>query len=115
MNTYKYMKQHMIPEKTEEIKMDYELSFDQMEQIAGGTARKINTGTSDKAAIRSDPWIAKRNQIDALINGTIVKTINDELIFDPGSRRNFVKIRFINKYGDEAGGYVAASIVGLPR
>lgn len=92
-----------------------ELNLNEMEMVNGGVQRIVNTGTTDKAAIRSDPWKGKRNQIDALVNGTVVDTITDELVYDAGSGRNYVKIKFINKYGKEAEGWIAASIVGLKR
>ena len=75
-----------------------ELNLDQMEQVNGGTARMINTGMEKKAAIRRDPWIDKKN-----------------CYYDAASGRNFVQIKFTDKYGNEQTGYVAASIVGLPR
>ena len=92
-----------------------ELELDQMDQVSGGVQRVVNTGTTDKAAIRSDPWKGKQNQIDALVNGTVVDTITDELVYDAGSGRNYVKINFINKNGQPATGWIAASIIGLPR
>ena len=93
-----------------------ELNLDQMEQVNGGTARKINTGTADKAAIRRDPWIDKKNWMCSLKNGTMVDTLDDDkLYYDAASKRNFVQIKFTDKYGNEQTGYVAASIVGLPR
>ena len=93
-----------------------ELDLETMEQVTGGTTRIINTGTTDNAAIRRDPWIEKKNWMCSLKNGTTVETLNDDkLFFDPNSGRNFVQIKFTNKYGEEQTGYVAASLVGLPR
>jgi len=93
-----------------------ELNLDQMEQVSGGTTRMINTGNNNKAAIRRDPWINNKNWICSLKNGTYVETLNnDKLFYDPDSGRNFVQIKFTDKYGNEQTGYVAASIVGLPR
>lgn len=100
--------------KTEEDDMD-ELSLDQLNQVSGGVQRVVNTNTEDKAAIRSGPFKAPGNQIDALVNGTIVDTVDDELVFDPETQRNYVKIKFINRNGNPAEGWIAASIVGLPR
>ncbi|MBR0266084.1 MAG: hypothetical protein IJQ71_01465 [Clostridia bacterium] len=95
-----------------------ELNLEQMEQVSGGTTRTINTGNENKAAIRRDPWIANKpsNWICSLANGTVVETLNDdELYYDAKSKRNFVQIKFVDKYGTERTGYVAASLVGLPR
>ena len=93
-----------------------ELNLDQIEQVNGGTTRMINTGTTDKAAIRRDPWIEKQNWICSLQNGTYVDTLDDDkLYYDPVSKRNFVQITFTDKYGNKGTGYVAASLVGLPR
>ncbi|SCW62295.1 hypothetical protein SAMN02910456_02225 [Ruminococcaceae bacterium YRB3002] len=92
-----------------------ELNLEEMEQVSGGVQRIVNTNTADKAAIRSDPFKAPGNQIDALASGTVVDTITDELVFDEGTGRNYVKIRFKNRKGVMAEGWIAASIVGLPR
>ena len=94
---------------------DNELNINELEQVSGGVQRVVNTNTPDKAAIRSDPFKAPGNQIDALVSGTVVETLTDELVFDENSGRNYVKIRFINKKGQVAEGWIAASIVGLPR
>ena len=46
----------------------------------------------------------------------MVETLDDDkLYYDAASKRNFVRIKFTDKYGNEQTGYVAASIVGLPR
>ena len=92
-----------------------ELNVNDLEQISGGTQRIVNTNTHDKAAIRSDPFKAPGNQIDALESGTVIETLTDELVFDPGTQRNYVKIKFTNRKGQLAEGWIAASIVGLPR
>ena len=92
-----------------------ELNLDVMAQVTGGVKRTINTGIQGKsAAIRSGAstsasWIA------GLPNGTEVDTVTDELVRDRVSGRNFVEIDFIDKNGNQARGWVAASIVGLPR
>ncbi len=92
-----------------------EVGLEALEQATGGVKRVVNTGTDDKAAIRSDPWKGKRNQIDALVNGTIVDTITDQLVYDETSGRNYVKIKYSNSKGQTSYGWIAASIVGLPR
>lgn len=91
-----------------------ELSLDQMEQVSGGVVRTINTNTTDKAAIRNGPGKGNK-QIAALINGTQVDTVTDQVVYDPVSKRNYVEITFIDKTGATRTGWVAASIVGLPR
>ena len=92
-----------------------ELKLDELEQVTGGTQRVVNTNTADKAAIRSDPFKAPRNQIAALESGTIVNTVDDVLVYDENTKRNYVKIIFTNAKGVETEGWIAASIVGLPR
>lgn len=92
-----------------------ELKIDELEQITGGTQRVVNTNTIDKAAIRKDPFKAPNNQIAALASGTIVNTVDDELVYDENTKRNYVKIQFTNSKGVLQEGWIAASIVGLPR
>ena len=92
-----------------------ELKLDDLQQVTGGTQRVVNTNTIDKAAIRKDPFKAPNNQIAALENGTIVNTIDDQLVFDENTKRNYVKIQFTNAKGALCEGWIAASIVGLPR
>ncbi len=93
-----------------------ELDLNTMAQVSGGLQRFVNTGTSDNAAIRSAPTQGQRNQIASLPNGTVVDTLNeDRLSRDPVSGRNYVEIRFVDKSGKERTGWIAASIVGLPR
>ena len=93
-----------------------ELNVNEMNQISGGVQRVINTNCSDNAAIRSAPTRGQQNQIASLPNGTIVNTINENnLTYDAVSGRNFVQIQFIDKYGVQRTGWVAASIVGLKR
>lgn len=91
-----------------------ELSFDQMEQVTGGVVRIINTNTTDKAAIRNGPGKGNK-QIAALVNGNVVDTVSDQLVYDPVSNRNYVEITFTDKNGVTRTGWVAASIIGLPR
>ncbi len=91
-----------------------ELDLNELDQVAGGTRRMINTNTDSKAQIRSSPEIVPGNRQDSLVNGTYVDTVDDTLIYDPISGRNFVEITYTIK-GVEKTGYVAASIVGLKR
>ena len=92
-----------------------ELDLDTLDQVVGGVHRTINTGIPGKsAAIRSDAsteasWIA------GLPSGTVVDTVTDQLVRDKVSGRNFVEIDFTDKNGNIRRGWVAASIVGLPR
>ena len=90
-----------------------ELNLDTLSQVTGGRKVTINTGCSDKAAIRRD-HCKGRNQIAALENGTVVNTISDP-VFDPASGRNWVQIEFTDKNGNLRTGWVAASIVGMKR
>ena len=87
-----------------------ELNLKQMEQVTGGVWRTVNTGVSGlNAALRNGP--GKQNkQIASLPNGTQVDTVTDEVVFDPISGRNFVEVTVNGMRG-----WVAASIVGLPR
>lgn len=92
-----------------------ELNLSDMEQVTGGVKRTVDTGIDGlNAAIRSGASKSSR-QIASLPSGTVVDTITDKRVYDPVSERSFVEIRFIDKYGKEATGWIAASIVGLPR
>ena len=92
-----------------------ELSLEAMEQATGGVKRTVNTGIEGvNAAIRSAAS-KSAGQIASLPTGTVVDTITDEVVYDPQSGRNFVQIKFTDKFGGERTGWVAASIVGLPR
>ncbi len=92
----------------------YELNMDQMEQVTGGVERVVNTGTTDKAAVRCGPGTGY-GWVISLVNGTKVDTVTDQSVFDPVSNRNFVEIRYKDKNGETKTGWIAASIVGLPR
>ena len=91
-----------------------ELNLDQMEQVNGGVYRTINTGTSDKAQIRTGPGTGY-GRLVSLVNGTVVDTVSDQLVWDEESRRNFVEVTFTSKDGKRKKGWIAASLVGLPR
>ena len=92
-----------------------ELKPEEMEQVTGGVWRTIDTGIPGKnAAIRSGASV-NAGQIASLPSGTQVDTVTDKVVYDDASGRNFVEIRFTDKYGKPGTGWVAASIVGLPR
>lgn len=92
-----------------------ELGLDAMEQVTGGTLRTINTGIpGQNAAIRSGASV-NAGWIASLPSGTQVDTVTDRTVYDAASGRNFVEINFTDKNGKSRTGWVAASIVGLPR
>ena len=76
----------------------------------GGMDRTVNTGVQGlNAALRLEPRKSSK-QIGSIPNGERVETVTDALIYDPEARRNFVMVSWNGKVG-----YVASSIVGLPR
>ena len=92
-----------------------ELSMEAMEQVTGGVVRTVNTGIDGlNAAIRCGAGKSFK-QIASLPNGTKVDTVTDKVVYDADSGRNFVEITFTDKSGKSRNGWVAASIVGLPR
>ena len=92
-----------------------ELGLDAMEQVTGGVVRTINTGIpGQNAAIRNGASV-NAGWIASLPSGTQVDTVTDKVVYDPASGRNFVEINFTDKNGNARVGWVAASIVGLPR
>ena len=88
-----------------------ELSLDELEQVTGGRTTTVNTGTEQNAAIRNAPGNGKI--IASLKNGTLVNTVGTP-VYDVGTDRNWIKVKFKNK-GKILIGWVAASIVGLKR
>jgi uncharacterized protein YraI len=87
-----------------------ELNLNQMEQVTGGVWRTVNTGVSGlNAALRIGPG-KNTKQIASLPNGTQVDTVTDQVVYDSVSGRNFVEVDVNGMRG-----WVAASIVGLPR
>ena len=81
-----------------------------MDQVTGGVWRTVNTGVSGlNAALRNGPG-KQAKQIASLPNGTQADTVTDQVVYDSVSGRNFVEV-------DVNGirGWIAASIVGLPR
>ncbi len=100
-------------EKTMEDKK--ELNLDEMETIQGGVQRTVNTGIQGvHAAIRAKAT-KDSAQIASVVNGTVVDTVTDQLYYDPVSNRNFVEVRYVDKNGKSGVGWIAASIVGMPR
>ena len=87
-----------------------ELNLNDMEKVNGGVGRTVNTGVQGlNAALRLEPRKSSK-QIGSIPNGERVETVTDALIYDPEARRNFVMVSWNGKVG-----YVASSIVGLPR
>ena len=91
-----------------------ELKLAEMEQVNGGVKRTVNTGNQQKAAVRIGPSKAEK-QIASLENGTVVDTISDELFYDSVAERHFVQVTFIDNKGNKKIGWIASSLVGLPR
>ena len=89
-----------------------ELSLDQMEEVAGGVNRTVNTGVADlKAAVRKGPSKSS-GQIDSLPNGTVVDTISDP-VYDSVAGRHFVEITYTDRGGVSRTGWIATSILGM--
>ena len=87
-----------------------ELSEQALDKVCGGVGRTVNTGVSGlDAALRAGPRKSS-HQIGSVPNGTRVDTVTDELVYDPESSRNFVKVNVNGKVG-----WIAASQIGLPR
>lgn len=87
-----------------------ELNLNEMAQVTGGVHRTVNTGVSGlNAALRVEASKGSK-QIGSITNGTIVDVDDSKLTYDPVSRRNFVWVTWNGKSG-----WIAASIVGLPR
>ena len=71
-----------------------ELNMNEMEQATGGVYRTVNTGVPGlNAAVRSGPSKGSK-QIASLVNGTLVDTVSDRLIWDEAAGRNFVEVTF---------------------
>ncbi len=90
------------------------LNLDEMAQVIGDVNRTINTGTSDKAQIRTGPGTGF-GRLVSLMNGTVVNTVTDELVWDEQSGRHFVEVQFTGKDGKMKTGWIASSIVGMKR
>ena len=91
-----------------------ELTAGEAQQVTGGVNRVINTGSDLNAAVRSGPSRGNK-QIASLVNGTVVDTVSDELVYDEVAGRNFVEITFTDKKGRVRTGWVASSILGMKR
>ena len=90
--------------------MKKELNLDEMEHVVGGVWLTVNTGRNCMdAALRAEPRKSSR-QIGHIPHGVVVDAVIDDLIYDSVSGRNFVKVTYNGQTG-----YVAASILGLPR
>ena len=91
---------------------DYEeLSLDAMEFVTGGRTATVNTGTTDSASIRNAPGDGKI--IASLKSGTVVDTVGAP-VYDAGTDRNWIQIKFNHK-GKTLTGWISAAIVGLKR
>ena len=90
--------------------MKRELNLDEMDRVNGGTWRTVNTGIAGLDAAFRESSSKGSRQIGHIPNGTMVDTISDELVYDPVSNRHFVQVNWNGKTG-----WIASSIVGLPR
>ena len=88
-----------------------ELSMDEMNRAVGGTGRTVNTGVSGLNAALREQARKSSKQIGSIPNGTRLDVNDSTLTRDPESGRNFVYVICDNGKT----GWVAASIVGLPR
>ena len=87
-----------------------ELDLESMAKATGGTGRTVNTGVSGlNAALRAEPRKSSK-QIGSIPNGTKVELVSNQLVFDSEAGRNFVQVNYNGKVG-----WVASSLVGLPR
>ena len=87
-----------------------ELDLESMAKVSGGVGRTVNTGVSGlNAALRAEPRKSSK-QIGSIPNGTQVELVSNQLVFDSEAGRNFVQVNYNGKVG-----WVASSLVGLPR
>lgn len=87
-----------------------ELNEQELDKVVGGVGRTVNTGVSGlNAVLRLEPRKSSK-QITSIPNGTRVDTVTDQLVYDPEAGRNFVQVNYNGKIG-----WVASSLVGLPR
>ena len=87
-----------------------ELDLESMAKVSGGVGRTVNTGVAGlNAALRLEPRKSS-TQIGSIPNGTRIDTVSDQLVYDPEAGRNFVQVNYNGKIG-----WVASSLVGLPR
>ena len=91
-----------------------ELSLEALKKVSGGKTAPINTGSDQNAGVWKDfeaIGVARAN--DSLENGTPVNILGAP-VFHQAKGRNYVQIEYA-KNGRAKKGWVAASIVGLPR
>ena len=87
-----------------------ELDLESMAKVSGGVGHTVNTGVAGlNAALRMEPRKSSK-QIGSIPNGTRIDTVSDQLVYDPEAGRNFVQVNYNGKIG-----WVASSLVGLPR
>ncbi len=87
-----------------------ELSTEELDEVSGGVGRTVNTGVAGlNAALRLEPQKFSK-QIGSIPNGTRIDTVSDQLVYDPEAGRNFVQVNYNGRIG-----WVASSLVGLPR
>jgi len=92
-----------------------ELNLDAMEKVTGGVKRVVDTGLDGvNGVIRSGPSKSSA-WVTSLPTGTVVDTVTDKLVHDDDSGRNFVQVNYTDKNGKTATGWIAASIIGMPR
>jgi uncharacterized protein YraI len=76
-----------------------------LEQVTGGARRRVDTGTSQNAAVRSGAG-KSYGQIDSLENGTYVNATG---VFKEADGRTWAQI------DSPVDGWIAASIIGYDR
>ena len=87
-----------------------ELNLNEMENVTGGRLLIVNTGIEGvNAVIRKEPR-KDSGRIGSIPNGTQVEVDVSTITYDPGSGRSFVKVVSAGRTG-----WVASSLVGLPR
>lgn len=81
-----------------------------IQALSGGTSRAVNTWIPGlDAALRPEPRKSS-GQISHLRNNTWVSTVSDTPVFDAESGRHYVQVTVNGMIG-----WIASSIVGLPR
>ena len=87
-----------------------ELNLNEMENVSGGRLLVVNTGIEGvNAVVRKEPR-KDSGRLGSLPNGRQVDVDVSTITYDPASGRSFVKINYNGKTG-----WVASSLVGLPR
>ena len=90
-----------------------QINENMLENVTGGVLRTVNTGTGDKAVVRSGPSTGKR-QIASLVNGTKVDTIGNP-VYDEASDRHWIQVSFTDQNGAVRTGWMATSLLGMKR